>query len=54
MSEILKESKNKQLYSADEPYSGVKTPDVKTICKFDLNSRFCFLVIGISSFFRYF
>jgi len=30
MSEILKESKNKKLYSAEEPYTGVKTPKVKT------------------------
>ena len=30
MSEVLKESKNKKLYSADEPYTGVKTPEVKT------------------------
>ena len=30
MTEVIKESKNKQRYSVDEPYTGVKTPEVKT------------------------
>ena len=33
MSGVIKESKNKQLYTADEPYTGVKTPEVKTKVK---------------------
>ena len=30
MSDVLKESNTKKLYSAEEPYTGVKTPEVKT------------------------
>ena len=30
MSDVLKESSTKKLYSAEEPYTGVKTPEVKT------------------------
>ena len=33
MSEILKESKNKQLYTADKPYQDVETPKVKVTTK---------------------
>ena len=33
MTEILKESKNKQLYTADKPYQDVETPKVKVTTK---------------------
>tara|TARA_B100000131_G_scaffold53849_1_gene48764 strand:+ start:186 stop:695 length:510 start_codon:yes stop_codon:yes gene_type:complete len=33
MTEILKESNTKKLYTADEPYTGIKTPEVKNKVK---------------------